>query len=81
MHFPARFAPLLFGFLLSGTMSLLVSGISTLKALGPVPGFLGEWLAAWGLAWPIAFATVLVVAPLVRRIVAAITEPGPGRGS
>jgi hypothetical protein len=75
MRLPARAAPILFGFLLSGMMSFLVSGISTLKALGLDPGFMAAWLSAWGFAWPIAFATVLVVAPFVRRIVSRVTEP------
>ena len=29
---PARYAPILFGFLLSGMMSFLVSGLSTFRA-------------------------------------------------
>jgi hypothetical protein len=75
VRLPARYAPVLFGLLLSGLMSFLVTGIATLKALGPAPGFVREWLASWGFAWPVAFATVLAVAPLARRVVAAITEP------
>lgn len=75
MRLPARFAPILFGFLLSGMMSFLVSGISTFKALGIDPGFMGAWLAAWGFAWPIAFLAVLLVAPFVRRIVSFVTDP------
>ena len=75
MRLPARYAPVLFGLLLSGLMSFVVSGIATLRALGPVPGMLAAWMSAWAIAWTIAFPTVLVVAPLVRRIVAALTEP------
>lgn len=36
---PKRFVPLLFSLILSGLMSLLVSGISTYRAAGLVPGF------------------------------------------
>jgi len=75
VRLPARYAPVLFGLLLSGLMSFVVSGIATLKALGPAPGMPGAWMASWAIAWTIAFPTVLVVAPLVRRIVAALTEP------
>lgn len=77
MRLPQRFAPVLFGLLLSGLMSFIVSGIATLKALGPVPGMPGAWMSAWVAAWLVAFPTVLVVAPLVRRIVAALTAPTP----
>jgi Protein of unknown function (DUF2798) len=66
---PAKFAPVLFGLILSGLMSLLVSGISTLRAVGWVDGFGGLWLGAWLTAWLVAFPVVLVVAPLARRLV------------
>ena len=33
---PKKYAPILFGLLLSGLMSFLVAGISTLRAVGPV---------------------------------------------
>ncbi len=65
---PPRFAPILFGFLLSGLMSLVVSGISVLRA-GPPLGFLGVWAGAWLTAWLFAFPLVLVAAPLAQRVV------------
>ena len=71
---PARFAPVLFGLILSGLMSLIVSGLSTFRALGLVEGFAGLWLGNWAISWAIAFPTVLVVAPLTRRIVATLTR-------
>lgn len=66
---PAKYAPVLFALLLSGGMSLVVSGISALRAIGPVPGFAGIWAAAWVTAWLVAFPAVLVAAPLTRRLV------------
>jgi hypothetical protein len=71
---PTRFAPILFGLILSGLMSLIVSGLSTWRALGLVQGFVGLWLGNWAVSWAIAFPTVLVVAPITRRIVAALTR-------
>lgn len=64
-----RYAPLLFALLLSGFMSLMVSGISTLRATGPVPGFFELWISAWLAAWLFAFPAVLLVTPLARRAV------------
>ncbi len=66
-------------FVLSLMMSFIISGVSTLRALGWVEGFLMKWMAAWGVSWLIAFPTVLLVLPLVRKIVAAFVEP-PGKG-
>ena len=72
---PQRFAPVLFGFILSGLMSLLVSGISTLHARGWSAGFVGVWAGAWLTAWAFAFPAVLVAAPLARRWVGRLTSP------
>jgi hypothetical protein len=67
--FPKKFAPLLFGLLLSGLMSLLVASISSWRVAGLGPDFIAMWLRAWLSAWPIAFPAVLLVAPLTRRLV------------
>ena len=69
-----RFAPIMFGFLVSGLMSLIVSGIATLRAIGWDTGFGTSWTNAWVISWAIAFQTILVVSPIVRRFVAAITK-------
>ncbi|WP_103259214.1 DUF2798 domain-containing protein [Tabrizicola aquatica] len=71
---PARFSPVLFGLILSGLMSLIVSGLSTARALGLGEGFVAVWLGNWAVSWAIAFPTVLVVAPLTRRIVARLVR-------
>jgi len=71
---PKRYAPLLFGLILSSMMSLLVSGIATIRATGPTAAFMDSWLRSWLAAWVIAFPTVLVLAPLTRRFVDRITS-------
>lgn len=71
---PPRFAPIMFGFLVSGMMSLIVSGIATLRAIGWDAGFGASWMHAWAISWAIAFPTILIVSPIVRRCVAAITK-------
>ena len=67
-----RFAPALFGFVLSALMSFIVSGIATARTAGLVDGFFALWFGAWLPSWLVAFPTVLVVAPLARRLVAAL---------
>lgn len=71
---PARFAPILFGLILSGLMSFIVSGLSTYRALGFVEGFVRIWAGNWAVSWVIAFPTVLVVAPITRKIVAKLVR-------
>jgi uncharacterized membrane protein len=72
---PSRFAPVLFGLILSGLMSFVVSGIATIRATGWIPGFVGLWAGAWFTSWLFAFPIVLLVAPLARRFVQQIVEP------
>ena len=74
---PAKLAPFVFGFLVSGMMSCLASFVATVKALGFVDNLLGLWLPAWFLAWAVAFPTILVVAPFVRRFVDRNTRKAP----
>lgn len=73
---PARFAPVLFGLIVSGLMSCIVSGIATLRALGVTPAFVEAWMASWVFSWLVAFPTILMVAPLARRLVARMTRAG-----
>jgi Protein of unknown function (DUF2798) len=72
--FPARFAPFAFGFVLSGLMSLMVSGIATIRTVGMIDGFVDLWVRAWLPSWLMAFPVVLVIAPLTRRIVGSLVK-------
>lgn len=75
---PARFAPVLFGFVLSALMSFVVSGIATFRNFGLVDDFFGMWIGAWVPSWLIAFPVVLVVAPIARRLVGLLVRaPAP----
>lgn len=66
---PKKLEPVLFCLILSACMSFVVSGISTLRAVGWVHGFAGTWVRTWLTAWPFAFPTALLMAPVARRIV------------
>lgn len=73
---PARYGPVLFSFILSGVMSLPVSGISTFRAAQVDQGFLGLWAGAWLTGWLFAFPAVMLAAPLARKVVALLTGQG-----
>ncbi len=72
---PPRAAGIVMPLVLSIIMTFVVSAISTLRSLGPVPEVLKVWPTAWALSWLVAFPTLLLVLPLVRRIVGLIVEP------
>ncbi|RKR65692.1 uncharacterized protein DUF2798 [Acidovorax sp. 94] len=73
---PARYGPVLFSLILSGVMSLLVSGISTFRDAQVDQGFLGLWVGAWLTGWLFAFPAVMLAAPLARKVVALLTGQG-----
>lgn len=73
---PARYGPVLFSLILSGVMSLLVSGISTFRALQPQQDFVSLWAGAWLTGWLFAFPAVMLAALLARKAVALLTARG-----
>ena len=73
MRVPARYAPLVFGALLSAIMVAIVSAVVLALNRGISEGFLWQWMRSCLTTWPVAFPTVTVVAPWVRRVVGRVT--------
>jgi Protein of unknown function (DUF2798) len=73
MRIPNRFAPILFGALLSAVMVGVVSAVVLAINQGIQQGFVWQWLRSCVTTWPVAFPTVTVVAPWVRRVIGRIT--------
>ena len=67
-----KYAPIVFGFILSCLMCLLISGISTFRAVGLAPNVFSLWAGSWLTAWCFAFPAVLVVAPFARKMAARL---------
>jgi len=59
----------LFGLLLSGVMSFMVSGIATARAVPIDADFLRAWMTSWAFSWAVACPAAVVLAPIVRRLV------------
>lgn len=74
---PHSWARFVFGIVLSGFVSFIVTGVATFRSIGPAPDFVFKWLTAWPAAWGVAFPAVVAVTPLVRRIVASVCRPPP----
>lgn len=70
---PARYAPVLFGAILSTIMVSIVSAAVIVVNQGIGTDFLARWAKSVATTLPIAFPTVLVVAPTVRRVVSYLT--------
>lgn len=73
MRIPARFAPLLFGALLSSIMVAIVSAFVLVTTQGLHPDLPAQWLRSCLATWPVAFPTVTLVAPWVRQLVGRMT--------
>ena len=73
MRIPARFAPVLFGALLSAVMVGIVSAFVLATTQGINAAFPAQWMRSCITTWPVAFPTVLLVAPWVRQIVGRLT--------
>jgi len=74
MRVPARFAPILFGALLSAIMVALVSAFVLMTSQGLQPGFVTQWVKSCLTTWPVAFVAVTLVAPWVRQVVGRLTQ-------
>lgn len=71
---PKRYESYAFGLLLSGMMSAVVTLIATVRAVGLTPEVPHLWATSWPVSWAVAFPAVLIVAPLVRKILARIVR-------
>jgi len=55
-------------------MSFIITGIATFRTIGPEIPFMATWLKTWMSAWIVAFPTVMILAPLTRRLVAKLVK-------
>lgn len=71
---PARFEKRVFQFILTGIMTLFVSGAVTFLNLG-VSGFtLSTWMKAWAPTWPVAFCVIIFAAPIAQTIAKSLIK-------
>ncbi len=66
----SRLRQLVFGFYMSGIMSVLMSGVITLLNTGLDGGFFHRWGPAFLVAWAVAFPLVTFIAPLAGKLTA-----------
>ena len=73
MTIPKRYSPLVFAVLLTGLMTLVISGVATAINVGFPSDFLGRWVRAWLPNWAIACPVLLLVRPYVQRLTERLT--------
>ena len=71
---PARYAAVLTPLLLTAIMTGIISGISTMRALGFAPEAFALWVQAWLLSWLVAFPLMTVLLPLAQKAVRLVVD-------
>ncbi len=71
---PRRHVHYVFAVLQSGLTTFAATGIASAPSFGQAQ-FAMQWLSAWSVAWLLMIPLVLVAAPALRRIAAALTRP------
>jgi hypothetical protein len=69
LRIPRRHAHFVFGVIQSRLTSAIAAGIASIGD----PDFLPYWLGSWLIAWVTMIPIVLLAAPLIRRLVQALT--------
>lgn len=65
---------IVFAFFMALLMSCLMSFVITIFNLGFTDNLLTMWLQAWSFAFVVAFPAVITVAPLVKKLTAAVVK-------
>ena len=68
-----RFAPLVYGLIQAAITTAIATAIATYQGVGFGVEFPGRWATAWGLAWLTMLPVVVGVAPLIQKMVLAMT--------
>jgi hypothetical protein len=70
---PHRFAPWIYGIIQVTITTAAATGIATYQIMGFGTQFLLQWGVAWLIAWLTMLPVVILVAPFVQALVAAMT--------
>jgi len=71
---PEKCVPAAVPLLVSCCMTCLVSAVATWRAVDST-AFWDTWPLSWMISWAIAYPVMLLMLPIARRLIAAITLP------
>jgi len=67
-------ATLINSVILTGIMTLFISGVSTVKANGLAEDTMDIWLSAWLTSWLVAIPLMYFLGPAVRKLVGQLVK-------
>ena len=73
-----KYQSIVLAFFMALLMSCLMSFVVTTFNVGIVNNLISTWLTAWGVAFSVAFPTIIVVAPIVRKLSAFVLKGSDG---
>ena len=73
MNLDKRFAPLLNAILMAIVLPFFMTFALTLANTGLTNMLVQSWMRTWGIASVVAFPLILILAPMIRKIVARMT--------
>lgn len=65
--------PVLFAFLMSGTMAAIVSAVVVVINTGIDAAVVGRWLSSYVIAWPVAFVSLFFLKDKVMKLASRLT--------
>lgn len=80
LRIPRKFSHFVFGVIQSGMTSAIAAGIASLPFFGRLE-FVENWLRSWLIAWATTIPIVILLAPLIRRLVLALTTASHDEGA
>jgi len=70
---PSRYAPVAYGIIQAAVTTGVASAIATSRVTAMSVAWMADWLATWAMAWAAMLPVVVLAAPLIKRLVQAIT--------
>jgi hypothetical protein len=70
---PSRYAPFAYGIIQAAVTTGVATAIATARITVFSVAWMRDWLVTWAMAWMAILPVVVLAAPLIKRVVRAIT--------
>lgn len=78
---PHHYGHFAFGVIQAAITTGFATAIATYQAIALTGPFLHQWLMSWLESWAVVLPVVILAAPLIRGVVAAVSDPTTAQDS